>query len=130
MKSFSFALAALGFCALALLARAGADEKRNFAACTHWRYDGKGMFFATSRCEFATEVQFMAQSHPQPITRRIGSGGVLETGLTKAQVESGWWMATTCPISIVTQKPLKPDVPFVAENKDRIKAGNYKCVDE
>jgi hypothetical protein len=122
----------LGLCGLdfAVPAAVAAEERPNLAFCTNnWSYDRDGRFYTLSNCEFAVEIQFMSEADPHPVARTLDeSDGMFTTGLTKSQVESGWWMSTTCEISIVTGRPLKPDVSFIPANRDRIKSGNYKCV--
>lgn len=127
-------VAMLGLCsfAFAVPAAVAAEERPNRAFCTdNWSYDRDGRFYTHSICEMNVEIQFMSEADPHPVARKLDeSDGVFMTGLTKSQVESGWWMSTTCEFSIVTGRPLNPDVPFIPANRDRIKAGNYKCVSD
>ena len=134
-KSFDHAFVALTLFGIGLLTPAAAEKANNYAFCTRWSYDRNDKFYASTHCEFATEIQFLSRWNEYPIIRIIGPGtksGTFETFLTKKQIvsRSGWWMATTCPISVVTGRALKPDIPFWPRNRDRIQAGDYKCVDE
>ena len=123
-KLFSFAFLALWcFCPIKATA---AKTTKNYSFCTGQVYDREDKLWLVTHCEFGTQIQFMSQWNSQPIIAN-GYGAKLETGLTRAQVKSGWWMSTTCPAIF---RPFKPDVPFVPENRDRINAGDYKCVGE
>ena len=133
MKVFKSAFIASIFFSTSLLAGAVAEETSNYAFCIRWDYDRDGRFYGSTHCEFATEIQFLSRWNEYPIIRTIGPGTnstTFQTFLTKKQIESGtgWWMATTCPVSIASGRPFKPDIPFWPRNRDRINAGDYKCV--
>jgi len=131
-KTFKSSIVQLGLvAALGLsnsIAPTAAETRKNASFCTEWSYGADGRFYGHTRCEFGTEIQFMSQANGLHLIA-TGYGARLFTGLTKADIESGWWMYTTCAVR-VGGRPLKPDVPFTPENRDRIKAGDYKCVGE
>jgi hypothetical protein len=131
-KAFSrWALAALGLCGFGIVAPATAQEWPNFSSCTRqWAYDRDGNFVTRNKCDFAVEIQFMSQGDPHPVAQRLDEEAIFNSGLSKSQVDAGWWMAATCAIDFVTGRPLVPNVAFLPENKDRILAGDYKCVSQ
>jgi hypothetical protein len=115
--------------AFGLVAAAAAEQFPNLASCTNgWDYDRDGKFGSRNMCEFAAEIQFMTHSDPHPLVRIVDEAEPFSTGLTKAQVEAGWWMYTACPLSFVSKKSLKPDIAFVPANREKIAAGAYQCV--
>jgi hypothetical protein len=48
------------------------------------------------------------------ITCQLKPRESFNSGLSEAQIKSGWWIVTTCPVGYVGS------VPFLAKNKDII----------
>ncbi|HXC27445.1 MAG TPA: hypothetical protein VNV38_05765 [Stellaceae bacterium] len=45
-----------------------------------------------------------------------------DTGLSRAQIDAGWWMFTTCPAGYTSS------IPFTPVNRDSLVASTYQCV--
>ena len=91
--------------------------------CTRWGYIDQNQHFGTSNtCQMTVALRFPAKSSPDPVVRVLKPGEAFDTGLTRQQVESGWWMFTTCPTGY------KSNVAFVPANVDIIAPSNYRCV--
>ena len=89
--------------------------------CTKWTYFN-GHFGTSNACDFAVSVRFMTKRDQRVIELELGPGRNFNTGLSRAQIGSDWWMFTTCPIGYAS------DVPFRPENSDTIIASKYRCV--
>ncbi|HLL29282.1 MAG TPA: hypothetical protein VKT73_16715 [Xanthobacteraceae bacterium] len=123
-------MAALVLCSICSITSAVAQGMRNLSIRVHWTYWRDEQFGGQNICEFPVEVRFVSQFDPNAISKILPTGGILITDLKKQQLESGWWISTTCPINIQNGTPFKPSLALVPENKDKIKAGDYECIGE
>jgi len=89
--------------------------------CTNWDY-GTGHLGTSNSCDTDVSVRFMAKRDQHAIEVELGPGRKLDSGLSRDEIGSDWWMFTTCPIGYVS------DVPFQPENKDTIIPSQYRCV--
>jgi hypothetical protein len=106
---------------LADLRPAVAQDVPHVEDCTKWHYtDGK--FGTANSCDKSIVVNFMRKSDQHAVIRTLRPAEKFNTGLSQAQVESGWWMFTACPVGFVSS------VPFLAENESIIVPSKYRCV--
>lgn len=94
--------------------------KPHMEQCTTWGYDG-GQFGTENTCDKAVVIQFMAEGQ-RAIERLLNPGETFRTGLSRSQIDRGWWMFTTCPVGYVSS------VPFLSKNNEVIRASRYSCV--
>jgi hypothetical protein len=93
-------------------------------SCTRWGYIDQGGYFGTSNtCNRSVALRFLAKSSPQIVERALNPGEVFDSGLTREQIETGWWMFTTCPVGY------QSNVAFVPENRGVIIPSKYRCVE-
>jgi hypothetical protein len=120
-------LAVLALCSVCSITSAVAQGMRNFSMCVNWTYWRDDKFGGQNTCEFPVEVRFVTQFDPNTISKILPTGDILIIDLQKQQLESGWWISTTCPLNLQNGKPFKPSLALVPENKEKIKAGEYDC---
>jgi hypothetical protein len=91
--------------------------------CTRWGdIDAKGGFGTSNTCPQPVVIRFMRAGDQRIVERTLKPGEVFDTGLTREQIHSGWWMFTTCPVGYASS------VAFTAQNRNALIASKYRCV--
>jgi hypothetical protein len=111
---------------LACLAAAPASAQKlvhHLEQCTRWGYiDANGRFGTSNTCKVPVEIRFMTQGNQRAVARVLKPGETFDTGLTREQIGSGWWMFTTCPVGHASS------VAFTPTNRDTLIASKYRCI--
>jgi hypothetical protein len=122
--SFSLfgAAAVLGWLAAASPSLAQ-QKAHHLEHCTRWGYiDASGRFGTSNTCTQPVEIQFTRAGDQRVVKRTLKPGQTFDTGLTREQIQSGWWMFTACPVGDASS------IPFAPENRDVLIASKYECV--
>ena len=91
--------------------------------CTRWGYIDQNQHFGTSNtCKTPVALRFQAKSSPGPVEHILKPGEAFDTGMTREQIGSGWWIFTTCPVGY------RSDVAFGPANVNIIAPSHYRCV--
>lgn len=115
-------LAALLVC-LAAAPAAAQQSVHHLEQCTRWGYiDASGRFGTSNTCDRPVEIHFMTKGNQRAVVRALKPGEVFDTGLTRGQIEAGWWMFTTCPTGYASS------IPFTPDNRESLIASTYQCV--
>jgi hypothetical protein len=108
---------------LAAAPAAAQQSVHHLEQCTRWGYiDASGRFGTSNTCDQPVEIHFMAQGNQRPMVRTLKPGEVFDAGLTRGQIEAGWWMFTTCPTGYASS------IPFVPANRESLIASKYQCI--
>jgi hypothetical protein len=117
-----YGLAALLVC-LAAAAAVAQQSVHHLEQCTRWGYiDASGRFGTSNTCDQPVEIHFMTQGNQRAVVRVLKPGEIFDAGLTRAQIEAGWWMFTTCPAGYASS------IPFMPNNRESLIASKYQCV--
>lgn len=92
----------------------------NRELCLEWdTYDGT--FGARNTCDRAVTIRFLLQHQQHAIEQEAAPGKVFSTGMSRQQLDSGWWMFTACGLGEVSS------VDLAAQNRDAIADSLYSC---
>jgi hypothetical protein len=115
-------LAALLVC-IAAAPAAAQQSAHHLEQCTRWGYiDANGRFGTSNTCNQPVEINFMAQGNQRAVVRVLNPGEVFDTGLTRAQIDAGWWIFTACPVGYASS------IPFTPNNRDSLIDSKYQCI--
>jgi|SRR5580693_6897587 hypothetical protein len=115
-------LAALLAC-LAAAPAVAQQSVHHMEQCTRWGYiDASGRFGTSNTCDQPVQISFMTKGNQRAVTSVLKPGEVFDTGLSRAQIDAGWWMFTTCPAGYTSS------IPFTPVNRDSLVASTYQCV--
>jgi len=110
---------------LGLLVAAGSGAAQqavpHLERCTSWDY-GTGHLGTSNSCDMDVSVRFMTMRDQHFVEVELGPGRRFDSGLSRDELGSDWWMFTTCPVGYVS------DVPFQPENRETIIPSKYGCV--
>lgn len=116
--------AALAFVNFAWTPQAVAQGVPQLEKCTltqTWDYRG-GTWGVKNICNEPVSIQFMTQKDKRVVRTQVGPGERFNTGLSKAQINAGWWIFTTCPVGY------ESSIPFEARYETALIDGQYNCI--
>jgi hypothetical protein len=86
-----------------------------------WDYQG-GEFGVKNICDKSVVIQFMTEKYPQVKNIELKPGERFNTGLSRAQISSGWWVFTACPRGYTSS------IPFQVRYENALADGKYNCI--